>query len=80
MNTILETILKNRQGHYCHAIEVCSAYEIICIIEDIANEFPEATKEELNDFFNNIDVYSLNEDDEEEIHNFNFEQAIEQLF
>lgn len=77
INPILEQVIKNRNGHYCHAMEVCSAYEIECIIEGIAGEFPNATTEELKDFFNTMEVYATDPTNEDEVYNFSFDESID---
>jgi hypothetical protein len=57
-NTIYNTILKNRNGHYVHALEVASSYEIEIAIGSIWGEFNEvATIDELKEFFNTMQIY-----------------------
>lgn len=72
MNTILEAIIKARQGHYCHAIEVETTYDIENIIESIAREFPNESEETLKDFFNTISIYYIENEveTEEEVYEF----------
>ena len=81
--TIFDTILKNRNGHYVHALEVGTAYEIECTIEAIAMEFQEHTKDDLKEFFNSMQIMYYveneedeNEEDENEVHNFDIDTFI----
>jgi dihydroorotase len=87
-NTIFNTILKNKNNHYIHALEVETTYEIENCIECIWFEFQEtATIKELKDFFNSMEIYYYevdendkqieNEENENEIYNFDIDQFIE---
>ena len=87
-NTIFNTILKNKKNHYCHALEVSSSYEIENVIESIWIEFQDiATIDELKDFFNTIELYYYEENEqgeqieiqenEDEVYNFNFDEFID---
>ena len=77
MNKIIETILHNRNGQYCHALEVDNVYELEATVEHIVDEFYNSYGEkEVIDFFNTIELYCTNEANEQEVYNFNFEQAI----
>ena len=89
-NIIFNTILENRTGHYCHALEVASSYEIENAIESMWSEFEYiATIEDLKDFFNSIELYYYEEDEdgqrvddkanEEEVYNFNIDESINNL-
>ena len=73
----LETIIKNRSGHYCHALEVNDTYELDCIVEQIMADFPDLPKNEYLDFFQSMEVYALNEENENEIFNYDFNDFIE---
>ena len=89
-NTIFNTILKNRNNHYCHVLEISSSYEIEIAIESIWYEFQDiATIDELKDFFNTIQLYYYSEEEdteeedteeedsrEEEVYDFNFDEFI----
>ncbi len=84
MNTILEHITEQRKGHYCHAIEASSVYELeeaICAILDEG-----WNKEEVEDFFTTMSIYYLPQEGEEEdareeeaIYNFNLSEFINTL-
>lgn len=75
-NSILKAMCNSRRGNYCHAMEVNSSYEIECIIEGIRGEFPDIPLEEFIEFFETMELYSLNEENENEIYDFNFREFI----
>ena len=89
-NSILEYMLKERNGMYCHALEVSSVYQLESTIESfidaLQNQF---TIEDFKVFFNIIELYYLsdeglsdieNDNNETELYNFNIDSAIEYLF
>ena len=76
--SILDTIIEQRNGMYCHALEVHDAYELDAIVESIYSDFISThTKEDIISFFSNIELYALDESNEEEIYNYNFEEAVD---
>ena len=90
-NKIQEIIRTARKGHYCHALEVGSVYELEAVIESIGNEFlsEEITQVDLLCFFETISIYYIedaelteqeNKKNEEEVYNFNFATFIEDIF
>lgn len=76
MNTIFETILEERQGNYCHAIECETFYEFETIVETIVGEFPNHTRKEIEEFFESMSIYYIGDDDntEEEERLYSYEQ------
>ena len=44
MNRILSKVLDQRKGHYCHALEIGSVYELETVIESLYQEFEEEGK------------------------------------
>jgi dihydroorotase len=87
-NTIFNTILKNRNNHYVHALEVASSYEIENCIESIWSEFEQtATIKELKEFFNSISLHYYevdedgneieNQDHENEVYNFDIDLFVD---
>ena len=51
MNKLLNHIIAERKGHYCHALELDSAYSYECIIEQIVNEYKDSfTLEDIIEF------------------------------
>lgn len=80
MNAILEIITENRNGHYCHALEVDDVYTLESAIECIYDEFIETqSKETIIEFFNTMDLYCLEDGNEDEIFNFNITDFINSL-
>ena len=85
MNRIINYIIEQRKGHYCHALELANAYELQSIIDAIYDEFIEQYyKEEIIDFFNTISLYYYTEEEdnpeeEEELYNFDIEEYINNL-
>lgn len=82
MKTILEKVIENKGGHYIHAIEVESTYELENIVEAMAGEFHEYGVEALKDFFNSMAIYYIGDDAEmeEEVYNFDIIGYIEDNF
>ena len=79
METILDQVIENRNGHYIHALEVESVYEIEHAISEIANEFSEYGIEALKQFFNSMTLYYIGDDTEEEneVYSFNIDEYID---
>lgn len=60
MNKIYEHINAQRNGHYCHALELDSAYAFECVIESLMMELGEQfTLEDYLEFFHSIELYFL---------------------
>jgi hypothetical protein len=75
MNPITEKIIDARKGHYCHCVEVSDVYELENIAENIVQEFsPEFSEETIIDFLESLTVYSLNDENEEDIYSFSFRE------
>ena len=76
-NIIVEKIIKHRQGHYCHALEVNDVYELQACIDSLYNEFVrDYTLKDIIQFFNTIELYCLNADNEAEVFNFDITKYI----
>lgn len=92
MNKILNHILEQRNWQYCHVIEVASTYEIECIIESLIDELKDQfTKADFIEFFSTIQVIAyidpdendgleLTSEQENEIYNFSFTEAINYFY
>lgn len=84
MNTILDSIIDRRKGHYVHALEVNNLDELTNTIETLADEFIKDgySLEDIKDFFNTISIYYLGEDETEEtlIYDFDIESYLFDLF
>lgn len=91
MNPIYETIVKARDGHYCHALELTYTYELECIIDSIIEEFEDgqfsddATIYDVVSFFQTIQIYFIEDEEltsdensvlENTLHAFNFKNYI----
>ena len=64
MSRLLNHIIKERKGHYCHALELDSTYSLECVIEQIVSDYKDSfTLEEIKEFFSSIDIiYYYDED------------------
>ena len=71
MNQILEEVLNNRNGHYVHALEVESVWELKTIIECICEEHSDKLINAIIDFLESAELYYLNEECEDEVYSFN---------
>ena len=92
MNKIYEKINDTRNGMYCHALELSSAYELGEIIAQIAVETrdyfetEEEHKAELIDFFETMEVYyypiggNENKADEEDLYNFSVSNFMNEFY
>jgi hypothetical protein len=73
MNRIIEKMIEDRKGRYCHVVEVNDVYELESIFNSIENEFSEEfSEEEIKEFINNLTVYCLDESNEEEVYKYKF--------
>ena len=89
-NSILEYMLKERNGMYCHALEVSSVYELESTIESFMDELQnQFTIDDFKVFFNTMELYYLadeslsdieNDNNETELYNFDIDSAIDYLF
>ena len=79
MNKILSEVLKQRKGHYCHALEVTDVYDLQAIIESIVGEFFVYGSAEIIDFLQSAELYCLNDDKEEEVFNFDISAYVHEL-
>ena len=78
-NKILDQVYNARKGYYCHCVEVNTAYDLEIIAETIYNDFiDEYTVEDVIEFLETLEVYSLDDENEEEIYNFDFTEFINQ--
>lgn len=76
-NPILNKIIEDRNGHYCHCVEVSTVYELECIVESIVGEYgDDYSFNELLEFFQTLEVYCLDDSQEDETYNFNFKESL----
>ena len=80
MNTIVNDLFEQRKGMYVHALEVETVYELESIVESLCVEWRDKyTKAQILEFFNSVSLYALNEENEESVYAFNFEEYINEL-
>jgi hypothetical protein len=80
MNPIHEKIRNARKGHYIHCIEVNDVFELQNIIDCIFDEFSyEFEKSIIIDFFQTMQVYCLDPENENEVFDFDIENYINEL-
>jgi hypothetical protein len=83
-NLLLSKIIEQRNGQYCHAVEVSTVYDLENIAEAIISENEnDFSLEVITEFLETLTVYYLPEDGEEEdseeeerIYNFSFTDYI----
>ena len=79
-NKIVNDIIKKRQGHYCHALEVNGVWELQACIDSLYDEFyTKYTISDIIEFFNTIELYCLDDINEDDVYNFNIVEYIKQL-
>ena len=84
MNLLLNKIIEQRNGHYCHCVEVSTVYDLENIAESIlAENENDFSIEVITEFLESLTVYYLPGDDEEEdkeeeesVYNFSFLEYI----
>jgi len=77
MNMIFEEVLEERNGHYCHCVEVNEVYELESIADSICEVYGEKYgEEEVIDFLESLEVYSLDDANESEIFAFSFTEYV----
>lgn len=77
MNKVLEYVLKVRNGHYCHAFEVESCWDLSSTLDGIHNEFIDSfTIEDIIEFCVSAELYYLDEDNEDVVFNFDIKNYL----
>ena len=77
MNPILAMILEKRNGHYVHALEVNDVYELQSCIDSLYDELIDGYDvETFIDFITSMELYSLSDENEDEIYNFDITNYI----
>lgn len=79
METILDKVIKTRNGNYIHVLEVESTYEIENVISAISYEYRRYGIEALKEFFNTMTIYYIGDDEEteNEVYDFNIDDYID---
>ena len=78
-NTILDEVINSRKGLYVHAIEVEDIYSLQSAIEALCDEFRDREKEDIKEFINTLQVYCLEDRNENEVYNFNVSDYLNEL-
>jgi len=79
--SIIDTIIKARNGHYVHAVEVETASDLDLegLSDSIYDEFARThTKEEIIEFLSTLQIYVL-DDSKSDDRYFDFKEYIESL-
>lgn len=64
INRLLNHIIKERNGHYCHALELDSVYHYECVIEQIVSDYKDTfNQDEIIGFFDSIELYYYHDAD-----------------
>ena len=87
MGKILDDIIKKRNGHYCHVLEVFNVDELESIVNSLVNEFQsEYNDKDIIDFFSTIAVYTSDDEEldyetrEQEVNSFSFEKYLKEEY
>ena len=83
MNKIVNDLIKQRNGHYMHCVELATAQELDELIHQLTTEFMANYKaEDIHEFFNTLQVYYYAEDenaeDENALYNFSIQKAVKE--
>ena len=77
---IIDIIINETKGYYCHAIEVSDTYEIKSKVEQIISKFKYShLVEDIIEFFDTMSIYYLGENPEmeEAVYDFKFRENIQ---
>ena len=90
MNKLLAYMIKQRNGHYIHALELHGVYDFESTIENFIGELQnEFTKEDFKEFFNSMSIYHLTDDEiteeeneleEQKLYDFDVDSFIDELY
>ena len=90
MNRLLDHIITERNGHYCHALELESAYSFEHVIEYMVNDYKDSfTLAEIIGFFESMELIFVadecsysewNDSAEQELYAFDFIQCIKDFY
>lgn len=90
MGTLLDHIIAERDGHYCHVLELDSVYSLECVIEQVVSDYKDSfTLDEIIAFFDSVEVYyiadecltsELNDAIESELYEFGYIQYIKDCY
>tara|TARA_R110000772_G_scaffold25194_1_gene65819 strand:- start:3505 stop:3948 length:444 start_codon:yes stop_codon:yes gene_type:complete len=76
-NTIMNDIIEQRGGHYCHALEVESLSELESTLEAIYDDFARTYSHyEIAAFMSTLAIYALNDENENDIYAFSMAEFL----
>lgn len=76
-NRLFDDIIKSRNGHYCHDIEVNDKYELESFLDSFIDEFKDKySNKNIKDFLMSLSIHSLSDKNEEEIYSFSIYEYI----
>lgn len=81
--SMLDYMYKSRGGHYTHALEVSSIYELHESLETLVSEFSkDFSLEAIVEFFSTISIYSLSDVkiEEELIYELNIVERVKEIY
>tara|TARA_R110001592_G_scaffold343242_1_gene633522 strand:- start:391 stop:648 length:258 start_codon:yes stop_codon:yes gene_type:complete len=81
VNKLIELCIQNRNGHYSHCLEIENLYDLESTVEAIISE----SREEFSldtyiDFFETLEIYPLNEDNQDEIWSANIKELVTECY
>lgn len=87
---ILDYMIEQRKGHYCHALELTDVYDLEYVIEsfimDLGDKF---SLQDYLDFFNSIEIYFVadecstsewNDDTEQQIYDADISELVRSIY
>jgi len=76
-NKIVYDVYKKRKGIYCHALEVNNIYELQACLDSLYDEFiREYTLQDIINFFDSIELYCLDVNNENEVYDFDINKYL----
>ena len=73
---IINDIMQTRPN-YCHVLEVDDIFELQQTIQNILEDFiPKYSVDDIKYFFDTIQIYALNDENEDAIYDFNVEAYV----
>ena len=86
MNRIIENIYKNR-FNYCHVLEIDTLEDLKTSIDAIFEDLDSQpiygvtySKDEIFEFINTLEIYCLDEDEEDSVYNFDINKYLIQNY
>jgi hypothetical protein len=77
MNALLDHIIKERKGMYCHCVEVSDKYGLESLAEAIMQEYEDNFEPRIIiEFLDSLEVYCLDDNNEDEVFGFSFKEYI----